>query len=137
MNMEKKIAIYGWAFDPPQLAHETIARETVSKFWLDKLVIVPSWSHRFKTYKTTDEYRRKIAEIFVESIGLDKVELNTVFLDWLLVNTTLNTDKYFTEKFWVRPYQIFGSDLIESFWQWDPTGEVAMRIPKILVKRPG
>lgn len=134
--MKPEIAIYWGAFDPPQLAHEAIAREVTEKLWVDKLYIVPSWPHPFKAYKTKEEYRRKVSEIFVENINSPKIELCTVFIDGKLPNTTLNTDKYFTEKLWIRPYQIFGSDLIDAFWKWDSTWEVAMRLPKIIIKRP-
>lgn len=134
--MNNKIAVYGGAFDPPQLAHEAIARGVVEKAWLEKLYIVPSWPHPFKAYKTKEEYRRRISEIFVENIGSPKIELCTDFIDGKIPNTTLNTDRYFKEKLGIRPYQIFGSDLIEAFWAWDPTWEVAMRLPKIIIKRP-
>lgn len=134
--MNPEIVIYWGAFDPPQLAHEAIAREVVEKIWPEKLYIVPSWPHPFKTYKTKEEYRRRISEIFVENIDSPKIELCTDFIDGMIPNTTLNTDRYFTEKLWIRPYQIFGSDLIESFWKWDPTWEVAMYLPKIIIKRP-
>ncbi|EKE27698.1 MAG: nicotinic acid mononucleotide adenylyltransferase [uncultured bacterium (gcode 4)] len=134
--MIQKIAIYWGAFDPPQLAHETIIKEAIHKLWLNKLYIVPSWPHAFKEFKTSTENRKKIMEIFVDSIDSDKVELCDVFLDGKIKNTTLETDRYFKEKLWFSPYQIFGSDLIDSMWLWDPSGEVAMRLPKIIVKRP-
>ena len=67
----------------------------------------------------------------------DKIELCSVFLDGKLKNTTLETDRHFREKLGFSPYQIFGSDLIDSFLKWDPTGEVALRLPKIIVRRPG
>lgn len=131
-----KIAIYWGAFDPPQLAHEMIAREAVSKLGLDRLYIVPSWPHAFKEYKTGTENRKKIMDIFVTSMESPKIELCDVFLDGKIKNTTLETDRYFREKLGFSPYQIFWSDLIDMMWKWDPTGEVARRIPKIIVKRP-
>lgn len=134
--MNKKIAVYWGAFDPPQLAHETIAREAINKLWLEKLYIVPSWPHPFKAFKTTVEYRKKINEIFVKTLETNKAELCEVFVDWKRPNTTLETDRYFTELLGFSPYQIFGSDNIESMWKRDPTGEIAMRLPKIIVVRP-
>ncbi|EKE27646.1 MAG: hypothetical protein ACD_3C00182G0007 [uncultured bacterium (gcode 4)] len=134
--MIPKIAIYWGAFDPPQLAHENIIKEAIIKLGLDKLYIVPSGPHPFKEYKTSTEIRKKIMEIFIDAINSDKVELCDVFLDGKIKNTTLETDRYFKRMLWFSPYQIFGSDLIDSMWIWDPSGEVAMRLPKIIVKRP-
>ncbi|MCK9272432.1 hypothetical protein M0P65_02695 [Candidatus Gracilibacteria bacterium] len=135
--MKPRIALYGGAFDPPQLAHETIAREAIKQLNLDKLYIVPSGPRSDKVYKASQEYREKIMEIFTENINSPKVELSKDFLDGKIKNTTLNTDKLFRQKLGFSPYQIFGSDVIDNMWERDPAGEVALRLPKIIVKRPG
>jgi nicotinic acid mononucleotide adenylyltransferase len=134
--MKPRIALYGWAFDPPQLAHETIAREAIKQLNLDKLYIVPSWPRSDKVYKASQEYRERIMEIFTENINSPKAELSKDFLDWKIKNTTLNTDKLFRQKLGFSPYQIFWSDVIDNMWERDPAGEVALRLPKIIVKRP-
>ena len=134
--MNPKIALYWGAFDPPQLAHEEIARQIIQKLNLDKLFIVPSWPRPDKAYKASVKYRKRLMEIFVSSIGSSKAELRDDFLDWKIENTTLNTDKHFRNILWFSPYQIFGSDLIDRFMEWDPTWEVAFKLPKIIILRP-
>lgn len=134
----KKIAILGWAFDPPHAVHEEIWKMILDRkeLWFEKLIVVPSWPNDYKVFKAQDEFRRRILEIFMKSFNSYNAELCPAFLSWELGPTTTRwIDDYFKATLGYSPYQIFGTDVIPNMNERDPTWYVGRVLPKIFIKR--
>ena len=132
--------VYGGAFDPPQQAHEQIAAQLGNTFQPKRLVIVPSGSNRFKSFRAAGEYRLRLADIFVESIRKEfpNAELCDDFLLGRVPETTaLSIDGLFRERFGSSPTQVFGLDTVPNMSSWDPSGRVERELPKVFVTRSG
>ena len=56
------VALLGGAFDPPHLGHVELAREAVSRFGLDRLVVVVTGRAPHKLVETGAETRLKLSE---------------------------------------------------------------------------
>lgn len=133
-----KIALLGWAFDPPHIVHEQIWKMILDRkdLWFDKVIVVPSWPNDYKVFKAQEKYRLKILELFLSSFSWYNIEMCDAFLDWNLWPTTTKwIDDYFKSQLWGSPYQIFGSDTIPNMAERDPSGYVARVLPKIFIKR--
>ncbi len=103
-------------------------------------MVVPSGPRPDKAYKAATHHRRRILELFVESLGDPRISLDTDFVDRyeeLGSTTTLKMDAHYTKKFGHRPFQIFGADVVPNMKAWDPEGRVEREVPKILVIRNG
>lgn len=131
--------VYGGAFDPPQLAHQNLIGQIHRRFEPSRIIIVPSGPRSDKEYKVTTEHRKRIMQIFVDSIQEDfpNTELCEDFLLGKMPNTTLITDAFFQGKLGYSPTQVFGTDVIPQMSLWDPSKRVEQKIPKIFVSRKG
>lgn len=132
--------IYGGAFDPPQLAHQSLIEQLSRSFNPEKIILVPSGPRYDKVYKVSDEHRRRILHIFTENLReqMGNIELCEDFMLGLIPSTTtLGMDTFFQKKLGYSPTQVFGTDVIPDMSKWDPTGRVERELSKIFVTRHG
>jgi nicotinate-nucleotide adenylyltransferase len=67
-----RIGIFGGSFDPPHIGHITIARLSVKKFNLDKLIIVPAGNPPHKDKTAADGLcRYDMCEAVAKSCGFE------------------------------------------------------------------
>jgi nicotinate-nucleotide adenylyltransferase len=55
---EKRMGIYGGAFDPPHLAHIALAQAAIEQFALDELIVLPTGHAWHKSRQLTDAAHR-------------------------------------------------------------------------------
>ena len=67
----EKVAIYGWAFNPPTLWHQTVMTKMLSQKKVDKIIFTPDWDRLDKDYWVSKNLRIKMLENFYESILID------------------------------------------------------------------
>lgn len=132
----EKIAIYWWAFDPPQKAHEHIVKKIIDDWIRDKIIITPSWPRDDKVYKIKDEFREKIMNIFLSCFSWYEVSLEKAFMNWLMWETTSKKmDDFFINKLWYSPLQIYWVDAARNMSNRDETWYIALKLSKIIVTR--
>lgn len=67
----------------------------------------------------------------------DRVEIDTACMDGRVDSTTLAQAEYLRSKYGYDVPQVFGADVAPRMHEWDPSGLVARKLPKIFVTRPG
>ena len=78
----EKVAIYGWAFNPPTLWHQTVMTKMLSQKKVDKIIFTPDGDRLDKDYWVSKNLRIKMLENFYESILIDsrqEKELKRIF----------------------------------------------------------
>lgn len=132
------IYVFGGAFDPPHAGHATIIRTILAFKKPDKIVIIPSSERDDKKYKTTDEHRLKMLELFVTDIGDKRVIIDDFFVkNWKGEMITKDVDEYARKTYGDEIIHIFGTDTIESMPLWDTEKYAAEKIAKIFIPRVG
>lgn len=137
--MLEKIAIYGGSFNPPTIWHEAIITQTLTRWFVDKIIFVPDWEREDKKYQTTRLERLSINQVFIEELK-DKwyrVDLENYFLNKNWFVRTVDVDRYFLEKNWSSPHHIFWSDVIDSMpnWSWNSNRFLQDKLKKIFILR--
>lgn len=138
-NMKKHdVVMYGGAFNPPHLDH-TGKYGIIGKLLdtiTDKVIIIPTGKREDKGYHgVSDNDRLEMLRLAIEEYG-DRVEIDSVLIEWRVESTTRAQAGYLREKFWYDVAQVFGSDVAPRMFDWDPTGYVAYELPKVFVTRP-
>ncbi len=136
----EKVAIYGWAFNPPTLWHQTVMTKMLSQKKVDKIIFTPDWDRLDKDYWVSKNLRIKMLENFYESI-LNQW-FNVDFEDHFLKQkaqktTTMDVERYFIEKLDLQPHHIFWIDVIESMpnWSWNINHYLENDLKKIFLNR--
>ncbi len=140
----ENIAIYWGAFNPPTIWHQKVIEWVLEQNQekISKIVFSPDWSRADKNYKIDEKHRRKLLEIFYDI--LKSKWLNVCFEKYFLEQknwntTTLEVNKYFTEKFGFPPYHIFWTDVIPNMknWYWNDNWYIEKQLKKLFLKRVG
>ena len=140
--MNKKIAIYGWAFNPPTLWHKYVIKEILEKSsTIGKIILVPDGMREDKKYGISMEDKLVLAKHFHQDLvneGLN-VSLDTHFLEWKNGGNTntVEVDKHFTKKYWSSLPHIFWSDVIDEIkgWVWNENSYIEETLKKIIIHR--
>jgi nicotinate-nucleotide adenylyltransferase len=128
------IGLLGGAFDPPHLGHVALAREAMSHFALERLIVIVTGSPPHKEVATDAETRYRLAQAAFE--GIDRLELSRYELDRPGPSYTVDTARWARDAFGDVVFLV-GADEFASFLTWrDPDGVVdAVRLG--VATRPG
>ena len=130
------IYIFGAAFDPPHSGHSAIIRALLHYKNPEKIIIIPSGKRNDKSYNVSDEYRKKMCDIFIEEISDSRVIVDYYFLDTFTDEMiTCDVDIYAREKYGEDIVHVFGTDTIASMSSWDEEQYAAKVIRKLFVPR--
>lgn len=130
------IYIFWGAFDPPHAGHAAIIRAILHFKNPDKIVIIPSSERDDKKYKTTDEHRLAMLQIFVQDLRDKRVTIDDFFVkNWKGEMITKDVDTYAREKYGENIVHIFWTDTIQSMPEWDFEDFAARKIQKIFIPR--
>lgn len=134
-----KIAFYWGAFDPPQIAHLTVARQVIRDEHADRVHISPSGTRPDKSYNVANHHRRKMLLILLEEYP----QWNTgIFANFDFIDApreqsaTRGVHNWFTNRYWIVPKQIFGTDIIPNIDKcWMYPDWVKQKASKLFVPR--
>ncbi len=140
--MEKEIAIYWWAFNPPTLAHYIVIQKVLTLTSIEKIILTPDWQRIDKDFWIRHENRRKMIELFYQKLLKMwlKVELCDYFLEWKNKNntTTMSVNQYFNDNLWFIPWHIFWTDVAKDMPNWSGNTDwyIEQKLKKIFIPRP-
>ncbi|GAB0174472.1 MAG: nicotinate (nicotinamide) nucleotide adenylyltransferase [Candidatus Altimarinota bacterium] len=133
------IVMYGGAFNPPHMDH--ISKEGIVGRLLEtvaeKILIIPTGERSDKGYHGISYHNRlEMLRLATEDFR-GRVEVDTVCMDGYIDSTTLAQARYLRREYGYDVPQVFGADVAVHMREWDRTGFVAEKLPKIFVTRPG
>ena len=132
-----RIAIFGGSFDPPHIGHQTIAKKTLKKLDIDRLIIVPSFLNPLKVKSFLNaKTRYKLLKKMFKNKGKIKVSSYEIKQDRPVYS--IETIKYILKKY--KPsklYMIIGADNYESFHLWKQNEEINELVELVVVTRDG
>ncbi|MCD6450715.1 MAG: nicotinate (nicotinamide) nucleotide adenylyltransferase [Thermotogaceae bacterium] len=113
-----KIGIYGGAFNPVHNGHVIIAIKILEELKLDKLIMVPTYKppHRSTKDLALYEYRKKWVDVAFD--GIEKVCISDLEKEKGGISYSIETVKFFSEKYGVKPFFIIGEDSAVNFDKW-------------------
>lgn len=136
MSLLHRIGIFGGSFDPPHLAHETLAREAVAQLKLDLLYIVPTGQAWHKSRVLSDaRHRMAMAQLAFDTCPQTIVEG---------METSRSGPSYTVQtlsELQVRHpqasfYLLVGRDQAASFSQWHQWERILEIAQLVVVERP-
>lgn len=134
-----KIALFGASFDPPHLAHRTIAEQLLDQKIVDQVWLVPVKEHPFGKKLAPEEARLKMLEMMVTGMNRPtQVQINDYELRENHASISFITLTKLSQQF---PEHIFswviGSDNVEHFAKWDSYQEMLRLFPFYVYPRKG
>lgn len=126
MGKNKKIVVYGGAFNPPTLAHYNLAISVLKSVKADKLIFMPVGDYYNKKDLINSHHRTSMLEILCESnskLSVSYIEvnsdvnLNTIETLDILKNEYSNDEIYF----------LMGSDNLKQLSKWTRWTEILER----------
>ena len=128
------VGLLGGAFDPPHRGHVELARDALSRFDLEHLVVVVTGRPPHKLVETGAETRLRLAEAAFG--GLDGVEVSRWEIDRADPSYTVDTVRW-AKDHWADVAFVVGADEFCGFLDWkDPDG--MLEHARLLVaSRPG
>jgi len=128
------VGLLGGAFDPPHRGHVELAREVLSRFDLEQLVVVVTGRAPHKVVETGAETRLRLAEAAFSD--LERVEVSRWELDRGELSYTVDTVRWAKDR-WGDVAFIVGADEFCDFLDWkDPDG-VLENARLLVASRPG
>ncbi|HYM63901.1 MAG TPA: nicotinate (nicotinamide) nucleotide adenylyltransferase [Gaiellaceae bacterium] len=128
------VGLLGGAFDPPHLGHVELAREVLSRFDLEQLVVVVTGRAPHKVVETGAETRLSLAEAAFSD--LEGVEVSRWEIDRGELSYTVDTVRW-AKDCWGDVAFIVGADEFCDFLDWkDPDG-VLEHARLLVASRPG
>lgn len=142
-NKPELIAIWGWAFNPPTIAHTNMFFQVLNETDIDKIILCPDGKRSDKDYGIPMSDKIEISRLYCESLKQQwlNIEMDSYFLEWKNngPTTTIAVDKYFREKYWNDIWHIFWADVIPTMhsWEWNTDNYIEKKLKKVLLRRPG
>ena len=136
MSLLHRIGLFGGSFDPPHLAHETLAREAVLQLKLDLLYIVPTGQAWHKSRVLSDaNHRLAMARLAFESCPqtiVEEMETSRAGPSYTVQTLTELQARHPQATF----YLLVGKDQAASFSQWHQWARILEIAQLVVVERP-
>lgn len=129
-------AIFGGSFNPPHLAHVLAMSVVLSRFDVERILVVPTFQHPFAKSLAPYEERVRMCEL---AMGfLPRVEVSRVEEELGGESRTLRTIEHLHAKHpsWVLRF-VMGADLMVESSKWYGFDRIAQLAPPIVLGRAG
>ena len=132
----KRIGVFGGAFDPPHVAHHTLARAAIDQFKLETLHIVPTGSAWHKT-RTLSAAHHRVAMAQLAFADLAQAFIDTREIERSGVSYTLDTlQELRKEQPQAQLYLFIGQDQAQSFESWHRWQDILEIAQLVVAQRP-
>lgn len=129
-----KIGLFGGSFNPIHKGHIKIAKEAIKALKLDKVIFIPCQKNPFK--KDLNYVDGKMRVEMINLVLEDKMEISTFEIDRKGISYTIDTVKYFKNKFKNDDlFFILGSDNLTKLPKWKDIDEIAKYVKLAVFKR--
>ncbi len=110
-----KVVLFGGAFDPPHLGHQSVAQNVLAEGLADEVWYVPVRQHSFHKTMSSPAHRLAMLELILRpGCRIETYELETAG-----TNYTFNTLDALSAKYPEHEFSwLIGSDNLASFHQW-------------------
>lgn len=130
------LGVFGGSFNPPHLGHVLALAVVLSRFDVDKLLVVPTFQHPFAKALAPFDDRVKMAELATSF--LPRVEVSRIEEELGGESRTLRTVEHLAAKFpHHRLRLIMGADLVVESAKWFGFDRIAALAPPIVLGRVG
>jgi nicotinate-nucleotide adenylyltransferase len=110
-----KICLFGGAFDPPHLGHQTVAAELIARGLADQIWFVPTKIHSFGKVMTDEQHRLALLQL----IQTQQTRIETYELEQAGVSYSFNTLEALAKKHPEHQFSwVIGSDNLAKFHEW-------------------
>lgn len=132
--MEKGIAIYGGAFNPPANSHISIANQIVEKIeFIEQLIFLPVNVEYGKDELISNTHRYNMLKLICKNNN--KFEVSDYELQSNEKNYTIDTLKALKEKYKKELYFVIGTDNLKEVKFWKDAEELLNQFKLIVVER--
>lgn len=130
------IAVFGGSFNPPHLAHVLAVTVVLSRFEIDRLLVVPTFMHPFAKSLVPYEDRVKMCELAMGWIP--RVEVSRVEEKLGGESRTLRTIEHLENEHPNEPLRlVMGADIIVESAKWYGFDRIVELAPPIVLGRVG
>lgn len=128
--------VFGGSFDPPHLAHTLFAAYALAAHGLERVLVVPTFTHAFGKQLTPFDDRLRMCELAFGD--LRRVEICDVERGLPAPNFTLHTLQALAARHAnVQLHLLIGSDILGETQHWHDFASVARLAPPLVVERQG
>lgn len=136
-----KIVVVGGSFNPPTLAHISLAEEAKRKVNADLVIFVPSkasYMRTWKEYQNSDIYSDETRRQTVLACECEWLKVDTCEMDGIVSGRTYDTIQYIKEKYHTEEvYFAIGSDKLTEIQRWARAEELISSEKFIVMQRNG
>ena len=133
---QRRIGLFGGAFDPPHSAHVAIARAALEQLQLDELRIVPTGQAWHKSRPISPAAHR-LAMVRLAFADLPRVVIDERELQRSGASYTIDTlDALLAEQPGSQPYLVMGGDQWAAFTSWRQWQDIARKARLCVAQRP-
>lgn len=133
-----KYGILGGTFDPVHNGHIQLAKNTLEKLNLDKVLLIPTYSppHKEGAIITAPEHRLKMLEIAVENE--ENLEISDLEITRKGKSFTIDTISELKKRCkGAELYFIIGADMLPELHLWKDIEKVITEVNLVISTRPG
>lgn len=130
------IAVFGGSFDPPHVAHVQAVRIVAARPGVDRLLVVPCFSHPFD--KAMAPFADRLAMCEVAFAGVPKAEVSRIEADLGGESVTVRTLEELRRLHPdARLALVVGADVLPEWKGWYRVADIERLAERIVLGRPG
>ena len=129
-----KLGIFGGSFDPVHNGHVNVAKDFLSSFALDKLLIIPTGIHPRKPVDANDDPQKRIEMCRLAFKGINKIEVSDIEVRRKEKSYTVLTLREL-KKNGDELYLLCGTDMLLSIERWYCFEEILALCTLVCVRR--
>jgi len=132
-----KVGILGGAFNPIHIGHLNTAYEIMLKAGLDRVYFVVAARPPHKENETLADFEHRFSMVELAIAGEERFHASAIEMERPGASYTIDTMRYFQERFGHDVYFITGQDAMEDVGSWKSASTLLKTCNFIVASRPG
>jgi nicotinate-nucleotide adenylyltransferase len=131
-----EFGIFGGSFDPPHLAHTLLIDYAQSAYELERVLVVPTYSHAFGKRLAPYDDRVRMCELACAE--MKRVEVSRIESELPTPSLSVNTIEALSRRFaGVRLRFLIGADILAEAHAWHDFERIERLAPPLVIQRQG